>query len=232
MKFGITQPAQCNYLETEKEQLLVLMPDIEASAQEYDYLIAAGFRRSGLQIYRPHCQSCKACESIRLPVKDFKASKSQKRIWNKNQDLSIQISQHHQPEYYPLYESYINQRHADGSMYPASREQYDGFILNPWDNALFIEFYAHDELIGVAVTDHMPSSLSALYTFFKPNEDKRSLGTFAILQQIELAKSMNKEYLYLGYQIDTCAKMNYKQKFLPHERFFEEKWQLIAKKAG
>ena len=117
-------------------------------------------------------------------------------------------------------------------MYPATKEQYQGFILSPWNNALFIEIYATNELIGVAVTDNLASSLSALYTFFKPDQQQRSLGNFAILQQIELAKSLNKPFLYLGYQIDTCQKMSYKQNFLPHERFFDDKWQLITKKAG
>ena len=208
------------------------MSDSVPNITEYDFLIGAGFRRSGTQVYRPHCEACKACESIRLPVDIFTASKSQKRIMKRNQDLTIHISDNDKPEYYPLYESYVNQRHADGSMYPATKEQYQGFILSPWNNALFIEIYATNELIGVAVTDNLASSLSALYTFFKPDQQQRSLGNFAILQQIELAKSLNKPFLYLGYQIDTCQKMSYKQNFLPHERFFDDKWQLITKKAG
>ena len=117
-------------------------------------------------------------------------------------------------------------------MCPANLEQYQGFVLSPWNNALFIELHTNDELIGVAVTDKLVSSLSALYTFFKPEEQQRSLGNFAILQQIELAKSLNKPFLYLRYQIDACQKMSYKQNFLPHERFFDDKWQLITKKAG
>lgn len=232
MKFGITQPSTCNYLPEQKEQLLVFVSEQKPTVSEYDLLIGAGFRRSGEQIYRPHCGHCNACESIRLPVKKFLPSKSQKRVMKRNQDLSVRVSNHDQPSYYSLYESYINQRHNDGSMYPASLEQYQGFILNPWDKALFIEISLHDELIAVAVTDNLMYSLSALYTFFKPGEAHRSLGNFAILQQIELAKSMNKEYLYLGYQIDACQKMNYKQNFMPHERFFDDKWQLITKKAG
>jgi arginyl-tRNA--protein-N-Asp/Glu arginylyltransferase len=231
MKFGITTPFTCSYLPEEDEQLLVFMSDAEPTISEYDFLIGVGFRRSGTQVYRPHCGSCKACESIRLPVQTFSPSKSQKRTMKRNQDLTIRISHSDKPEYYPLYESYINQRHEDGSMYPATKEQYQGFILNPWNNALFIEIYANDELIGVAVTDNLASSLSALYTFFKPEQQQRSLGSFAILQQIELAKSLNKPFLYLGYQIDTCQKMSYKQNFLPHERFFDDKWQLITKKA-
>ncbi|MFT5839472.1 MAG: arginyl-tRNA--protein-N-Asp/Glu arginylyltransferase [Flavobacteriales bacterium] len=232
MKFGITTPFTCSYLPEQDERLLVFMSDTDPTINEYDFLISAGFRRSGTQVYRPHCGSCNACESIRLPVSSFAASKSQKRIIKRNQDLKIGVSHVDKPEYYPLYESYINQRHSDGSMYPASLEQYQGFVLSPWNNALFIELYAKDELIGVAVTDNLASSLSALYTFFKPEELQRSLGTFAILQQIELAKSLNKPFLYLGYQIDTCQKMSYKQNFLPHERFFDDKWQLITKKAG
>ena len=232
MKFGITPPFTCSYLPEQDEQLLVFMSDTQPTMPEYDFLIGAGFRRSGTQIYRPHCGSCNACESIRLPVDLFTPSKSQKRIMKRNQDLTIRISHSDKPEYYPLYESYINQRHDDGSMYPATLEQYQGFVLSPWNNALFIEILANNQLIGVAVTDNLVASLSALYTFFKPEEQQRSLGTFAILQQIELAKSLNKPFLYLGYQIDTCQKMSYKQNFLPHERFFDDKWQLIAKKAG
>jgi arginyl-tRNA--protein-N-Asp/Glu arginylyltransferase len=232
MKFGITAPFTCSYLPEQDEQLLVFISDTQPTITEYDFLIGAGFRRSGTQVYRPHCGSCNACESIRLPVNLFTASKSQKRIMKRNKDLTTRISHNNKPEYYPLYESYINQRHADGSMYPATIEQYQGFVLSPWDNALFIEIYANDVLIGVAVTDNLESSLSALYTFFKPEEQQRSLGIFAILQQIELTKSLNKPFLYLGYQIDTCQKMSYKQNFLPHERFFDDKWQLITKKTG
>lgn len=232
MKFGITTPFTCSYLPEQDERLLVFMSDQPPTISEYDLLIGAGFRRSGTQVYRPHCGTCNACESIRLPVNLFTPSKSQKRILKRNQDLIILVSSTDKPEYYPLYESYINQRHNDGSMYPATKEQYQGFVLSPWDKALFIEFHTEDELIGVAVTDNLVTSLSALYTFFKPEERQRSLGIFAILQQIALAKSLNKPFLYLGYQIDSCQKMSYKQNFLPHERFFNDKWQLITKKTG
>lgn len=86
--------------------------------------------------------------------------------------------------------------------------------------------------MAVAVTDEVNNALSALYTFYAPELQSRSIGTFSILQQIELAKKMNKSYLYLGYQIDQCAKMNYKQKFIPNERFFADKWHLLTKKCN
>ncbi|MDP5132893.1 MAG: arginyltransferase [Paraglaciecola sp.] len=233
MKFGITQSFPCSYLTDQQERLLVFVDDNNApSAQHYDVLIAAGFRRSGTQIYRPHCTDCQACKSLRLPVKDFKPSKSQKRVLKLNSDLTTNVSLHSKPEYYAIYERYINERHADGSMYPASKEQYEGFVISPWDRAMYVELMLGETLIGVAVTDRLNSSLSALYTFFLPEYAQRSLGTYAILQQVQLAQQLKCDFLYLGYQIDSCQKMNYKQNFLPHERFLNDKWQLIVKNVG
>ncbi|GAC14578.1 arginyltransferase [Aliiglaciecola lipolytica] len=230
LKFGLTQQFQCSYLAEKQEQLLVLVPDSDKSlASDYSYLAGAGFRRSGDQIYRPHCAHCRACQSIRILVEDFVASKSQRRIMNKNSDLSVFTSSKNKPEYFPIYEEYINQRHNDGSMFPASVAQYNGFIQCDWLDTLYIEFYLDQELIGVAVTDMLENAFSALYTFFKPEFANRSLGTYAIIQQIEQSRIYGKQFLYLGYQIDECQKMSYKRNFYPHQRFIDNKWQLITK---
>lgn len=231
MKFGVTQQFDCSYLPEQKERLLVYAGEQEASSDQYEVLINSGFRRSGEQIYRPYCQSCQACQSLRILVERFTPSKSQKRVLSKNQDIQVITTNTDKPEYYLLYENYINQRHSDGSMYPASYEQYTSFIKCQWASPMFIECYIDQELVCVAVTDDINSNLSALYTFFKPELDKRSMGTFAILQQIELAKQLNKQYLYLGYQVDGCQKMNYKSNFYPHERLIANKWHYFAKKA-
>ncbi|MEP2651167.1 MAG: arginyltransferase, partial [Paraglaciecola sp.] len=172
MKFCITQPSQCSYLPEEKEQILVLVSDSPTTRQQYDYLIGMGFRRSGGQVYRPHCDKCKACVPIRLPVAIFEFSKSQKRISKRNQDIRVEISAQDKPEYYDLFASYINQRHADGGMFPPSQEQYQGFVPSPWGETLFIEFHDQHELIAVAITDNLLTSLSAMYTYFKPGEEK------------------------------------------------------------
>ena len=115
-------------------------------------------------------------------------------------------------------------------MYPATPEQYASFAHGQWLNPLYVELHLEGELIGIAVTDPLEKALSAVYTFFKPSLAQRSLGTFAVLQQIAIAKRLNKQHLYLGYQIDRCQKMQYKRNFLPHERFIGQKWQLITKK--
>lgn len=234
MKFGLTQQFCCSYLPEKHEQLLVFVDaagsSVAASQGHYDLLLDAGFRRSGEQIYRPHCPACQACQAIRIPVQKFVPSKSQQRVLRKNRDILVQLSFEERASYYSLYEQYINQRHHDGSMFPATRQQYDSFIKCAWNAPVFLEFYLQEELVAVAVTDLLGHALSALYTFFRPDLAERSIGTFAILQQIKQAQNMHKSYLYLGYQIDKCQKMNYKSKFLPHERFYQNKWHLITKK--
>ena len=230
LKFGITQPFDCNYLPNRQEQLLVCVEPPVVLKTIFSELTESGFRRSGEQIYRPQCLQCNACQSIRVLARAFTISKSQKRVLAKNKDLQIKISEENRPEYYLLYEKYINEVHHDGTMFPASHEQYYGFVNCEWQKPLFIEAYLNGELIGVAVTDKLKHGYSALYTFFDPSMSKRSLGVFFILQQIQLSKDENLPYIYLGYQVDACKKMNYKQNFYPHERFFDNKWHLSVKK--
>ncbi|MBO1520617.1 arginyltransferase [Oceanisphaera pacifica] len=225
LNVGLTPKHNCSYLRGQQEQLLVLLDKDRLTPQGYEELLSAGFRRSGGDIYRPHCQGCSACQSLRVDVAAFTPSRSQKRILRLNRDIQITQSHQKKPAYFELYRRYINQRHQDGSMYPANREQYDHFLICPWLPALFIEFWLEQQLIGVAVTDALEQSLSAMYTFYEPTLADRSLGTFAILSQVIMAKEQNKKWLYLGYQVDECQKMNYKQHFRPHQRFIAKHWQ-------
>lgn len=229
MKFGITQSFSCSYLPNRDEQLLVFVGDNSACSFHYPQLIQAGFRRSGNQIYRPYCQQCFACQSIRVPVLEFMPSRSQRRVLNKNKHLSVKLSQSPGEDYYPLYAHYINERHADGSMFPPSLEQFEGFLACAWSRPLFIEAYDHDKLVGVAVTDEVDgvlghSGYSAMYSFFDPRYEKQSLGAWMILNQIQVTAQQGKQFLYLGYQIDDCRKMNYKNKYFPHERYANHQW--------
>ena len=109
-------------------------------------------------------------------------------------------------------------------MYPSSVEQYDGFLFCEWLDTLFINLWHEDKLVAVAVTDVLPNALSAIYTFFDPDYEHYSLGSFSLLNQIEACKTLNKDYLYLGYQIDGCQKMNYKTKFKPYQRLIRAQW--------
>lgn len=222
--FGLTKPFDCNYLKNREEQLLVVINSEDINDENYQRLLFSGFRRSGEQVYRPHCKTCNACESIRLPVLHFAPSKSQKRIRNMNKEFTVKVSSTEKPNYYELYERYINTVHTDGGMFPADKEQYLSFILSDTITQLFIEVYDQDKLIVVAVCDSLPNALSALYTFYDPDYTRYSLGKFSILNQIDICKALNKHYLYLGYQIDDCDKMNYKKQYFPHQRLQKERW--------
>lgn len=225
IKVSVTPELACNYIEGEQEQLLVVREKQLLNAAGYDVLLHNGFRRSGDDVYRPHCPNCQACQSLRIDVAKFKPSKSQKRLLNKNKDLTVICSDQPKDSYYPLYAHYINTLHSDGAMYPATQEQYQGFIISNWLTPVFIEVYEQDTLIAVAVTDKLETSLSAMYCFYHPEYSQRSLGTFAILKQLEFAKLWHKHWLYLGFQIDACNKMNYKANFHPHQRFIAENWR-------
>jgi arginyl-tRNA--protein-N-Asp/Glu arginylyltransferase len=225
LRVGVTPAHTCNYLPDQYEQLVVLMDENFRTPTGYETLLQTGFRRSGNDVYRPHCSHCSACHSLRIVADEFKPSRHQRRILKKNIDITWQLSHYDKPAYYALYERYIHQRHADGSMYPPSYSQYKQFLLSEWLEPCFLELHQGNKLIAVAVTDILPNSLSAMYTFYDPDFENRSIGTFAILTQLQLTLHMGRSYLYLGYQVDHCRKMNYKASYLPHERLINKVWE-------
>ena len=129
----------------------------------------------------------------------------------RNKDLIIKIEKaSFNSRFYDLYQRYVNVKHADGDMFPPSIEQYKTFLLSPWADSIFITSYLGKKLVSVAVTDRLKDGLSAIYTFYDPYEAKRSLGTFNILNQVEMASELSLNYLYLGYWIANNQKMHYK----------------------
>lgn len=228
-KLGITQSFQCNYLADQQERLLIAVDPILHDSEHYGWLMHQGFRRSGNDIYRPHCLSCHACQSIRVLINNFVASKSQKRLLKRGQHFSVKVSYTIKSSYYPLYEKYINEIHSDGSMFPASSGQFQSFTQNDITEQIYIEIWHDDELISVAVTDDIPNALSAVYTFYHPDYRKYGLGVFSILKQIEISKQLEREFLYLGYQINDCEKMNYKNRYKPHQILIENQWKTVNK---
>jgi len=223
-KVGITSVFPCSYLEGQQERLLIAVDERLQNNLSYSHLMTEGFRRSGDQSYRPHCPHCDACQSIRVLVDQFKPSKSQRRSLKRNAQFDIKISKSLSDHYYPLYEKYINTCHRNGSMYPATVEQFQGFLSSKLTKQLFIETWHNGQLICVAVTDVLFNALSAVYTFYDPDYKPNGLGVFSILTQIKICHQYGYPYLYLGYQIDDCKKMNYKNRYFPHEKFVDASW--------
>lgn len=237
-KLGISKIFPCNYLPDKEERLLIAVDERLANSESYGWLMTQGFRRSGEQSYRPHCPNCNACQSIRVLSNDFTPSKSQKRSRKRNSHFIIKQSSRLKDSYYPLFEAYINTFHQDGSMYPASFKQFQSFLSCNLTKQLFIETWApaneqnglkEETLVCVAVTDVLSNGLSAVYTFYHPEFKANGLGVFSILTQLSFCQQMSLPYLYLGYQIDDCQKMNYKNRYFPFERFIDGQWHLNDK---
>jgi len=232
-KLGLTKTFPCNYLPEKEERLMIALDERLQDSNSYSWLMTQGFRRSGDQSYRPHCPNCDACQSIRVLVPLFTPSKSQKRSLKRNQHFIVRQSTALKDSYYPLYENYINTCHQDGSMYPATFQQYKSFLSSGLTEQLFIETW-HDvdgieQLICLAVTDVLQNGLSAVYTFYHPDYKSNGLGVFSILSQIQICQQLTLPYLYLGYQIDDCKKMNYKNRYFPYERFIKGDWLQVHK---
>jgi arginine-tRNA-protein transferase len=154
--------------------------------------------------------------------------RSQKRIWTRNQDLSInEIRPVYTHEIYDLYEKYISLRHADGDMYPPKPEQFSSFLVEGRPETVFYEFRRQNRLVAVAVVDRLQDGLSAIYTFFDPEEQKTSPGVYTILWEIETASRLNLPFVYLGYWIKQSSKMNYKTEYKPIEMFVKDHWVLL-----
>ena len=225
LKVYTTYPHNCSYLEDQEATTLFVDPRQRVDKQLYSNLSVLGFRRSGNHIYRPHCTHCEACIPARILVNPFSPKRGQRRTWKRNQDLLVAPTTDIRDDAaFELYCRYIRLRHADGDMYPPDREQYESFLNNAWECTHYYRFYDRHELIAVAVVDELLDGLSAIYTFFEPIEHKRSLGGHAILWQIEEARRMGLEYLYLGYWIKDCQKMAYKSEYRPLELYINGRW--------
>ncbi|MEM5530284.1 arginyltransferase [Gammaproteobacteria bacterium AS21] len=228
IRFFSTPEHPCSYLDNQSAKTIFVDPEQVIDSSLYLQLSELGFRRSGSHVYRPYCDDCQSCVSIRIPTKHYELTSSQKRIYNKNKDLVItQTNTKFSDEYYQLYEQYINVRHSDGDMFPPSKEQFESFLVSSDQKSSFYEFRLPcGKLIAVALVDLIDNGMSAVYSFYDPNEVKRSLGTYAILWQIKENTKQELKYLYLGYWVKNCQKMNYKINFKPVELLINGRWML------
>ena len=201
-------------------------PQADMDERLYGLLLTHGFRRSGAHVYRPHCENCRACVPLRVPVRDFEPDKGQKRVWRRNRDLTLKIlPARFEPEHFRLYSRYLESRHPGGGMDGSGEAEYNQFLMSPWGRTAMLEFRRGTELAAVAVTDVLPDAFSAVYTFYEPDLAGRSLGTYAILSQIAEARRGGLAWLYLGYWIAESRKMAYKERFRPHQTLGARGWE-------
>lgn len=231
----LSLPHACSYLADRSSTIVFVDPQCTLDAQLYASFVEQGFRRSGDLVYRPYCQTCSACIPVRITVDRFHPTRGQKRVWQRNRDISMHaVEPVFSPEHFDLYRRYQAARHSGSSMDDPDPQRYIGFLTSRQADTIFYEMRAprlegtgdaQGRLLGVAIIDLLPAGLSAVYTFFEPTLGARGLGIYGVLWQIAEAKRRGLPYLYLGYWIAETPKMAYKTQFHPLEALRNGRWQ-------
>jgi arginyl-tRNA--protein-N-Asp/Glu arginylyltransferase len=229
IQFYVTASYPCSYLPEREARSQVVTPNELVDTVIYSQLIQAGFRRSGLHVYRPHCEHCRACVPVRVSVDEFAPDRSGRRTMKRNQHLQATLRERvFEPEHYALYRRYQASRHAGGGMDLDDENQYRQFLLLSGVKTMMVEFREGATLRMVSMIDGVENGLSSVYTFYDPDLPRNSLGTYNILWQILLCRKLELPYLYLGYWIKESRKMAYKINFQPLEGLIDETWQVLS----
>jgi arginine-tRNA-protein transferase len=238
-QFFLTSPSPCPYLPGKLERKVFTHLVGARAAQVNELLTHGGFRRSQSIAYRPACENCRACVSVRVLAGEFRESRAFRRVALNNQDVigserpAVPTS-----EQYSLFRAYLDTRHADGGMADMSVLDYSMMVEDSHVRTRLIEYRRRGPdsgihgrgtgaLLGVALTDVLSDGLSMVYSFYDPEACGRSLGTFIILDHIARAKKMGLPYVYLGYWVNGSPKMDYKRRFLPQERLGHGGWERV-----
>ena len=238
-QFFLTSPSSCPYLPGRQERKVFTHLVGERAPEVNDLLTQGGFRRSQSIAYRPACEACRACVSVRVLAQEFEPTRTFRRVLATNDDL-IGHAGSAQPtaEQYSLFRAYLDTRHADGGMVDMSVLDYSMMIEDSHVRSKLIEYRRRGPdtiitgrgtgpLLAVALTDTLADGLSMVYSFYDPEARGRSLGTYVILDHIARAKRMGLPHVYLGYWVDGSPKMDYKRRFLPQERLGQDGWQRV-----
>jgi arginine-tRNA-protein transferase len=239
-QFFLTAPTPCPYLEGQREcKIFTYLSGTHADALN-NALTHIGFRRSQNIIYRPACQGCQACISVRIPVQRFLGSVNMRRVMRRNADLDISVVRTHaSEEQFTLLRNYLDARHSDGGMIGMTPIDYISMVEETQVTTHLVEYRLRHRLastsegmkgplLGVALTDILDDGYSMVYSFYDPHEVRRSLGTFIVLDHIERARRNNIDYVYLGYWIKGSPKMDYKRRFRPLEALGPQGWEEIS----
>lgn len=230
-QFYMTAPAPCPYLPGQFERK-VFTHVVGRRAPDLNNLLShSGFRRSQTIAYRPACDGCKACVSVRVLAGEFRFSRNMRKILKANDDLNGQmIAARPTSEQYSLFRGYLDSRHSDGGMADMTVLDYAMMVEDSHIDTRLVEYRytggpRHGDLAAVALTDVLSDGLSMVYSFFEPEEEARSVGTFLILDHIARARALGLPYVYLGYWVEGSPKMAYKARFTPQERLGQGGWE-------
>lgn len=228
IQFYATSPYACSYLPERQARSQVATPAHLIGTEIYSTLVRAGFRRSGVFTYRPHCDQCTACTPVRLPVAELHTNRSQRRAMKQHAGLKVrELPLVYLEEHYALYQRYQKARHPGGGMDEDSHEQYAQFMLQSRVDTRLIEFSDAEAIRMVSLIDVLDDGLSSVYTFFDPDTPGASFGVYNILWQAAQCLNLGLPYLYLGYWIAESPKMAYKTAFRPIQGYVDSQWTTL-----
>ncbi len=229
-EFYITSPAPCPYLEGKCERKIFSYLGGPAAPAVNAMLTRRGFRRSQKIIYLPACESCSACVPVRIITDDFQHGRSRRRILNRNTDIIRRIrAPRATSEQYGILRSYLDSRHFDGGMVDMTVLDYASMVEETTVETSIAEYSlrepsGEERLIAIALTDTLSDGLSMIYSFFDPDDARRSLGQYMILDHVAWARELGLSYVYLGYWVEGSRKMDYKNAFQPLEKLTQTGW--------
>lgn len=225
LQFYLTAAYPCSYLPNRVARSQVAIPPQMVDTEVFSELARLGFRRSGLHVYRPRCDTCQACVPVRIPVADFRPNRSQRRCLSRNADLTHKLKPLAFDEgHYRLYRRYQASRHPSGGMDQDDREQYRNFLLTSRVDSALLEYTLDGRTVMVSLVDRLLDGLSAVYAFYEPDLIRRGLGVYNVLTLVALCRSLALPYLYLGYWIADSPKMAYKRQYHPLEGRIAGEW--------
>jgi len=230
-QFYVTAPQPCPYLDGRMERKLFTALQGTDAQRLNDSLSKQGFRRSQNVLYRPSCADCSACLSARIDVAAFSPSKGQRRTWRRNEHLNRRATSAWATEdQYALFRRYLGARHADGGMADMDAFEFAAMIEETPIRTRVVEYTDRETraLMAVCLTDVLDDGISMVYSFFEPHLPRLSLGTFVILDHIEIAREAGLPYVYLGYWVPGSPKMGYKAAFSGIEVYSGGEWRKMS----
>lgn len=229
-QFFLSMESDCPYIKGNRERKIFTTLTKNNPQRMQNDLSHIGFRRSQNIVYRPACANCSGCISARVPAHEYKLRSSQKRIISKNKHVAREVRQcNATDEQYEVFQRYVSMRHDEGGMSDMTIEEFQAMMEEPLVSARIVEYRLLENgrptrLIAACLTDVISDGVSMVYSFFDPDFQHLSLGTYMILDHIELCAKAHLDYVYLGYWIKDAPNMRYKANFAPLDLFVNGKW--------
>ena len=218
----------CPYLDGEQARMPLRWQRAPLTPAELDGALAHGDRRVGRMLYRTSCPACHGCEPLRVPVAEFSPTKSQRRVWRKNQDIEVQIGPVVVDDVrLALFNRHKLERDLSRSGAPMTSEHYLGWFGKTCCRTVEMRYLLGDRLVGVGILDVGARDASSVYFYFDPDESRRSLGVFSAIYEIAWLRSRGGRYHYFGLYIERCAAVSYKADYRPHERLIGGVWRRV-----